>query len=115
VSAYDIYDKKEFEQALSRLIANNLDVNVWIFKIDDEFGGRGHASLDVEQVRTVVELRKKKVEMTEAVISRLQEVISKILPRKVKLAMPTLFKNWESYLEEFCKVGGVIEAAPPLC
>lgn len=88
---------------------------MWIFKIDDEFGGRGHASLDVEQVRTVVELRKKKVEMTEAVISRLQEVISKILPRKVKLAMPTLFKNWESYLEEFCKVGGVIEAAPPLC
>jgi hypothetical protein len=50
------------------LIANNLDVNIWIFKIDDEFGGRGHASLDVEQIRTVVELRRKKVEMTEAVI-----------------------------------------------
>jgi hypothetical protein len=48
VSAYDIYERKEFEQALSRLIANNLDVNIWIFKIDDEFGGRGHASLDVE-------------------------------------------------------------------
>ena len=59
MSAYDIYEKKEFEQALARLIANNLDVNVWIFKIDDEFGGRGHASLDVEQVRTVVELRRK--------------------------------------------------------
>lgn len=71
VSAYDIYERKEFEQALSRLIANNLDVNVWIFKLDDEFGGRGHASLDVEQVRTVVELRRKKVEMTEAVIQRL--------------------------------------------
>lgn len=68
VSAYDIYERKEFEQALARLIANNLDVNVWVFKIDDEFGGRGHASLDVEQVRTVVELRRKKVEMTEAVI-----------------------------------------------
>jgi hypothetical protein len=68
VSAYDIYEKIEFEQALARLVANNLDVNVWIFKIDDEFGGRGHASLDVEQVRTVIELRKKKVEMTEAVI-----------------------------------------------
>ena len=48
VSAYDIYERSEFEQALARLIANNLDVNVWIFKIDDEFGGRGHASLDVE-------------------------------------------------------------------
>ena len=71
---------------MSRLIANNLDVNVWIFKIDDEFNGRGHASLDVEQVRTVVELRRKKVEMTEAVILRLQEVITKILPRKAKIA-----------------------------
>lgn len=71
---------------MARLIANNLDVNVWIFKIDDEFGARGHASLDVEQVRTIVELRKKKVEMTEAVIARLQEVLSKILSKKVKLA-----------------------------
>ena len=49
------------------MIANNLDVNVWLFKVDDEFGARGHASLDVEQVRTIVELRKKKVEMTDAV------------------------------------------------
>ena len=115
MSAYDIYEKKEFEQALARLIANNLDVNVGIFKIDDEFGGRGHASLDVEQVRTVVELRRKKVEMTEAVIMRLQEVISKILPRKAKIAMPTLYKNWDMYMAEFQKCGGVIEAAPPLC
>ena len=68
VSAYDIYDKNEFEAALARLIANNLDVNVWLFKIDDEFGARGHASLDVDQVRTIVELKKKKVAMTEAVI-----------------------------------------------
>lgn len=53
------------------MIANNLDVNIWLFKIDDEFAARGHASLDVEQVRTIVELRKKKVEMTDAVIMRL--------------------------------------------
>jgi hypothetical protein len=48
VSAKDIYDKKQFEVALTHLIAKNLDINVWIFKIDDEFGGRGHASIDVE-------------------------------------------------------------------
>lgn len=48
VSAYDIYDRVDFESSLARLIANNLDVNIWIFKIDDEFGARGHASLDVE-------------------------------------------------------------------
>ena len=47
------------------------ELAVWLFKIDDEFGARGHASLDVDQVRTIVELKKKKVEMTDAVIARL--------------------------------------------
>ena len=45
MSAYDISDKNEFELALARLIINNLDVNTWIFKIDDEYGARGHACL----------------------------------------------------------------------
>ena len=70
VSAYDIYSRAEFEQALARLIVNNIDVNVWLFKIDDEHGSRGHAWLDVEHIRTVVELRRKKVEVTEAIIAR---------------------------------------------
>ena len=48
VNAMDIQDKKQFESSLTLLIARNLDINIWIFKIDDEFGGRGHASLDVE-------------------------------------------------------------------
>lgn len=68
------------------MIANNLDVNVWLFKIDDEFGARGHASLDVEQVRTINELKKRKVEMTESVIARLQGVISQVLPKKIRIA-----------------------------
>jgi hypothetical protein len=57
-------------------------VNIWLFKIDDEWGSRGHAWLDVEHVRTVVELRRKKVEVTEAITARVQDVITKILPRK---------------------------------
>ena len=48
MSAYDIQDRQEFELALARLIVNNLDVATWIFKIDDEFGARGHASLNVD-------------------------------------------------------------------
>jgi len=96
------------------LIAHNLYINTWIFKIDDEFNGRGHASLNVESVKTIMELRKKKVEMTESIIRKLEEVIKKIVPKKAKIAQPTLFKNWESYINQFCKKGGVIEAAP-LC
>ena len=112
IAAYDIYDKKEFELSLARLIAHNLFVNTWIFKIDDEFNGRGHASLNVETVKTITELRKKKVEMTESIIEKLLEVLKKVLPKKVKLAMPSLFKNWDEYIQHFCRIGGVIEAAP---
>ena len=72
MSAYDIQDRQEFELALAKLIVNNLDVNVWVFKMDDEFGARGHASLDVEQIKTVVELRKRKVKMSEEIVMRLQ-------------------------------------------
>lgn len=83
--------------------------------MDDEFNGRGHASLNVESIRTVAELRKKKIEMTEGVINRLREVLCKLLPKKVKLAMPSLYSGWNDFLDKFCKVGGVIEAAPPMC
>lgn len=83
--------------------------------MDDEFQGRGHASLNVESIRTVNELRKKKVEMTEGVISRLQEVLAKVLPKKVKIAQPSLYKNFDAFMKEFCKTGGVIEAAPMTC
>lgn len=86
ISAYDIYDRNEFESSLARLIAHNLYVNTWIFKIDDEFNGRGHASLQVVDVRTINELRKKKVEMTDSIIEKLLEVLRKVLPKKVRIA-----------------------------
>ena len=39
-----------------------------------------------------------------------------MLAKKVKIAMPTLWSGgWEQYIAQFCKVGGVIECAPPLC
>jgi hypothetical protein len=39
--------------------------------MDNEYDGRGHAYLDVTQIKTILELRKKKVDMTEPVIKRL--------------------------------------------
>ena len=72
MSAYDIQDRLEFELALARLIVQNLDVNIWIFKMDDEFAARGHASLNVESLKTVIELRKRKVKMNDEIVNRLQ-------------------------------------------
>ena len=99
ISAYDIYDKSEFFASLSRLIAHNLFVNTWLFKIDDEVNGRGHASLSVETVKTIVELRKRKVEMTELVIEKIQEVIQKVIVKKVKIAQNNLYRNFEEYMD----------------
>jgi hypothetical protein len=99
---------------LTKLIAHNLYINTWIFKIDDEFNGRGHASLNVEGVKTIMELRKKKVEMTQSIVQKLEEVMKKVLPKKIKFAQPSLFRNYDEYMKQFCKIGGVIEAAP-LC
>ncbi len=112
ISAYDIYDKNEFLNSLARLVAHNLFVNTWIFKIDDEFNGRGHATLAVDSIKTILELRKRKIEMTEAIIEKIQEVISKVLPKKAKIASLGLYRSWEEYLDHFCRVGGVIEGAP---
>ena len=48
---------------LAKLIANNLYVNTWIFKIDDEFGGRGHAYLYIDNIKALAEIRRKQVEI----------------------------------------------------
>lgn len=83
---------------MTKLIAHNLYINTWIFKIDDEFNGRGHASLNVESVKTIMELRKKKVEMTESIVRKLEEVMKKVLPKKVKIAQHSLYRTYDSYI-----------------
>ena len=70
--------------------------------------------MNVENVKTIVELRKKKVEMTESIIRKLEDVIRKVVPKKTEIAQPHLYKSFDIYMKQFCKVGGVIEAAP-LC
>lgn len=72
--------------SLARLVAQNLFVNTWLFKIDDEICGRGHASVNVETIKTIMELRKRKMDMTEVVIEKICEVIKKVVPKRVKIA-----------------------------
>ena len=42
--------------------------------------------MNVETIKTIMELRKKKVEMTDTIIKKLEEVIRKVLPKKVQIA-----------------------------
>lgn len=113
ISAIDIYDEQEFMLQLAKLIANNLYVNTWIFKIDDEFNGRGHAFLQVDNIKALGEIRRKQVEINEELVDRIIAILKKQLHAKVKLALGKLYGNsWHEYLQAFCRVGGVIEASP---
>jgi len=56
--AFEIYDEKEFINTLAILIVNNLSVENWIFKMDDENLGRGLAYLDVNSIKYLRQIRK---------------------------------------------------------
>jgi hypothetical protein len=54
--AVDIYDEDEFYASLSDLVVRHPEVRHWVFKIDDERSSRGHAYVDLAQLRSVAEL-----------------------------------------------------------
>jgi hypothetical protein len=88
-------------------------VNIWIFKIDDEFNGRGHAYLNIDSIKSLADIRRKQVQINEELVDKIIGILTRQMHKKVKIAMPKLYNNsWQEYLKLYCKVGGVIEAAP---
>jgi hypothetical protein len=73
-------------------------VNTWIFKIDDEFNGRGHAYLNIDNIKPLSDLRKKQIEINDELVEKIINILNKHLPRKVKLAMQRLYSNWSEFL-----------------
>jgi len=124
--AHDLYEEEEIYSALAKLIAAYIDVPRWIFKIDDEFGGRGHAYFDVSNLKQAIMLRNERAkfskadknywgrpEVQEGARMRLVENIRKTLRQKTVIACPEVYKDWKRYVKTFTRVGGVIEACPP--
>lgn len=108
----DIYDEQEFIHSLAQLIAKNLYVSIWIFKIDDEFNARGHASLNVDGIKAIQSLKKRQLDPSVDLVDSLKQILGKCLARKATIAMPTLYRCWAEYMTAFCRVGGIIEASP---
>lgn len=73
-------------------------VSTWIFKIDDEFNGRGHASLNVELIKPLQNLKKKQLDPSTDIVDQIKSILVKYLPKKALVAMPSLFKNWNEYM-----------------
>lgn len=60
ISAWDIRTEEEFYNSLIDLIKKYLTVNIWIFKMDTEVNGRGIAYIQLEKIKSFVELRKER-------------------------------------------------------
>lgn len=52
----EIYDEKEMINSLALLIQSNSEIKKWIFKIDNETGGRGIAYLDLNKWKAMNQL-----------------------------------------------------------
>ena len=113
LSALEIYDEVEFINTLTVLIANNRDVYVWLFKIDDEFSGRGIASFNVQSIPQLHEMLKIYESFDQNQIHQIKNIISFNLRNKINITMPTLYRDYKEFLLHFTKRGGIIEAIPP--
>ena len=109
---YDIYDENEFEMTLTKLVISQPQISTWIFKIDDEFEGRGNASLTVSSIKIIKRIKLKEIELNEELVKIVYTKLHKLLSKKVVIAMPTLYKSWKEYIAAYCKHGGIIEAMP---
>lgn len=127
-AAYDIYSTDDCFQALTRLVIRYPNVKRWLFKMDDEFGGRGHAWIDMDHVASTDEIRafnamypnaaeiieqdEEVAEASEDLRLRVKAELMKVVPRKMCLAVKTAYRNWTEFMDAFATCGGVIEASP---
>ncbi|XP_077988694.1 IQ domain-containing protein H-like [Glandiceps talaboti] len=122
-SEYDVYSLPQLHECLAQLVTENLDVKRWLFKLDDEFDGRGIAYCDVsvnlkcytwakkEEQRYGEKWSKKWAQ--EAAFIKIHAEIPDVLAKNSIPVNTAVFPTWEKFLEAFLSQGGVIEACPP--
>ena len=98
ISSVDIYDEQEFFLSLAKLIMNNLYVHTWVFKIDDEFNGRGHACLNINHIKSLANLRKKPIATGDQLIEQISDILQKNIAKKAVIPMKSLHATWEDYI-----------------
>ncbi|UJR28036.1 hypothetical protein I4U23_009293 [Adineta vaga] len=120
---FDIYNEHHFLESLSQLIIEHLDIQRWLFKIDDDFDGLGIAYCDVvKHLPCYKSVLKEAARFGDKWSQRwaqehsyakiLSELLD-VLEKHTICVNKTLYNNWQSYSKVFLAQGGIIEAYPP--
>jgi len=100
---------------LTKLILTNIHIDRWVLKMNGTREGRGLAYFDVTSVKKLKFIRKKiTMENPEELFNKTQNIILRYLPKKLVIVKNKLYRDFDEYVQEFTKKGGLIEASPSL-
>lgn len=120
---FDIYSLPQLHESIAKLVTENLYVKRWLFKMDNEFDGRGTAYCDVTAhlacyswaLRECQRYGDKwsKTWAHEPTLIRVSAEIPEIIAQCATPVNNELYPTWNSFLQDFLKRGGIVEAYPP--
>ncbi len=138
----DIFSQEQLLQCLSSLIADNISISRWIFKLPEQIRGRGFGEEDNDDIMlseiipslilaycdvsqhlpcyqwVLREAKRygpkwKKRWAQENALKTISSELLHMLAKHAHTADSTLYPRWANFVKHFYEVGGLIEGAPP--